>query len=79
MYLVRTILPGAKSAYDAARVGFENGKFSFLDVLDAQRTYHRRANTSERSPKPIARTPISIAFFGDDAATPTFSGSRVIK
>lgn len=33
------VLPGAKSAYDAATVGFENGKFSFLEVLDAQRTY----------------------------------------
>ena len=30
-------LPGAKSAYDAATVGFENyGKFNFLEVLDAQ-------------------------------------------
>ncbi|MDT0136959.1 TolC family protein [Acidovorax sp. PRC11] len=33
------VLPGAKSAYDAAIVGFENGKFNFLEVLDAQRTY----------------------------------------
>lgn len=32
------ILPGAQSAYDAATRGFEFGKFSFLDVLDAQRT-----------------------------------------
>ena len=34
----RDILPGAQSAYDAARKGFEFGKFSFLEVLDAQRT-----------------------------------------
>ena len=33
------VLPGAKSAYDAATIGFENGKFNFLEVLDAQRTY----------------------------------------
>lgn len=33
------VLPGAKSAYTAATIGFENGKFSFLEVLDAQRTY----------------------------------------
>ena len=33
------VLPGSKSAYDAATVGFENGKFNFLEVLDAQRTY----------------------------------------
>lgn len=32
------ILPGAQSAYDAATRGFELGKFSFLEVLDAQRT-----------------------------------------
>ena len=37
--LQRDVLPGARSAYDAATVGFENGKFNFLEVLDAQRTY----------------------------------------
>lgn len=36
--LRRDVLPGARSAYDAATIGFENGKFSFLEVLDAQRT-----------------------------------------
>lgn len=32
------VLPGARSAYDAATQGFELGKFSLSDVLDAQRT-----------------------------------------
>lgn len=32
------ILPGAQSAADAAAKGFDLGKFSFLEVLDAQRT-----------------------------------------
>lgn len=32
------ILPGARGAFEAARTGFEFGKFSLLDVLDAQRT-----------------------------------------
>jgi len=32
------ILPSAQSAFDAANKGFSAGKFSFLDVLDAQRT-----------------------------------------
>ena len=32
------ILPGAQSAFEAANTGFQYGKFSFLDVLDAQRT-----------------------------------------
>ncbi len=36
--LQKDILPGAQSAYDAATKGFELGKFSFLEVLDAQRT-----------------------------------------
>lgn len=36
--LQNEILPGAQSAYDAAAKGFEYGKFSFLEVLDAQRT-----------------------------------------
>ncbi len=36
--LQQDVLPGAKSAYDAATIGFENGKFNFLEVLDAQRT-----------------------------------------
>ncbi|MBP0598091.1 TolC family protein [Herbaspirillum sp. LeCh32-8] len=33
------IVPAAHSAYQAARIGFELGKFGYLDVLDAQRTY----------------------------------------
>ena len=36
--LARTLLPGAQSAFDAARRGYQLGKFGFLDVLDAQRT-----------------------------------------
>lgn len=33
-----TLLPGARSAYEAATRGYELGKFGVLDVLDAQRT-----------------------------------------
>ena len=32
------ILPGAQSVFDAARKGFELGKFDYLEALDAQRT-----------------------------------------
>src|SRR5690606_37494149 len=32
------ILPGAQTAFDAASKGFLYGKFSYLEVLDAQRT-----------------------------------------
>jgi len=35
--LTRDLLPAAQQAYDAAVIGFELGKFSFLDVLDTQR------------------------------------------
>jgi cobalt-zinc-cadmium efflux system outer membrane protein len=31
-------LPGAQSAFDATREGYRQGKFQFLEVLDAQRT-----------------------------------------
>lgn len=36
--LAADVIPGAQSAYDAATKGFELGKFSFLEALDAQRT-----------------------------------------
>ncbi|HWT20023.1 MAG TPA: TolC family protein, partial [Variovorax sp.] len=36
--LQRDALPGAEAAYKAAARGFELGKFSFLEALDAQRT-----------------------------------------
>jgi cobalt-zinc-cadmium efflux system outer membrane protein len=36
--ITESVLPPAQDAYAAAVKGFELGKFSFLDVLDAQRT-----------------------------------------
>lgn len=36
--LAAEILPGARSAYEAAVKGFDFGKFGYFDVLDAQRT-----------------------------------------
>jgi cobalt-zinc-cadmium efflux system outer membrane protein len=33
-----TVIPGAQSAFEAASEGYRQGKFGFLDVLDAQRT-----------------------------------------
>ena len=32
-----TVLPAALQSYDASTIGFEAGKFGFLDVIDAQR------------------------------------------
>lgn len=37
--LRQEVLPGAQSAYDATTKGYELGKFNFLEVLDAQRTF----------------------------------------
>lgn len=34
-----TILPGAQKAFEAAQQGYAQGKFDFLEVLDAQRTF----------------------------------------
>ena len=60
--LQRDILPGAQSAFDAATQGFELGKFSFLEVLDAQRTlfqaksqYLRALSAAHRSAAEIER------------------------
>ncbi|MFQ5799958.1 MAG: TolC family protein, partial [Bacteroidota bacterium] len=37
--LKNEVLPGAQSAFDAARRGYREGKFDYLMVLDAQRTF----------------------------------------
>lgn len=42
--LQRDALPGAEAAYKAAAKGFELGKFSFLEALDAQRTHFQVRN-----------------------------------
>lgn len=53
------ILPGAQQALDVATKGYEQGKFSFLDVLDAQRTYiearHQSLTSAEAAYRAEAR------------------------
>ena len=39
MLLRQDVIPNARSAYELTLKGFEYGKFSILDVLDAQRTW----------------------------------------
>ena len=60
--LKETALPGAQSAFNAAQEGYREGKFSYLQVIDAQRTlfeikrqyvtaladYHKAKATIER-------------------------------
>ena len=36
--LTRSVVPEAQKAFEAASAGYREGKFSYLDVLDAQRT-----------------------------------------
>lgn len=62
MALREAVLPAAEQAFDAAREGYQQGKFEYLDVLDAQRTlfeakdgyleilasYHRNVAALER-------------------------------
>ncbi len=50
------IVPGARSAYEAASKGFELGKFSFLEVLDAQRTFFQARAQYLRSVSDAHRT-----------------------
>jgi cobalt-zinc-cadmium efflux system outer membrane protein len=65
------ILPGAQSAYEAGAKGFELGKFSFLDVLDAQRTlfqaktqYVRALAESHRAAADIERIVGNVELHG---------------
>ncbi|MBN1124858.1 MAG: TolC family protein [Sedimentisphaerales bacterium] len=37
--LDKEVLPNARSAFEASRIGYEQGKFDYLTVLDAHRTY----------------------------------------
>jgi len=60
--LSNDVIPGAQSAFDAENEGYREGKFGYLDVLDAQRTlfdvkgqyiealkgYHKAVATVER-------------------------------
>lgn len=54
--LRQEIVPGARSAYEAASKGYELGKFSFLDVLDAQRTLFQARTQYLRSLADAHRT-----------------------
>lgn len=69
--LEREVLPGARSAYDAAITGFENGKFNFLEVLDAQRTY--LASKSQYL-KAVAEAHRAAADIARLTGNPTFNG-----
>lgn len=54
------VLPGAQSAHDAAIKGFEWGKFSVLDVLDAQRTLFQARSQHLRARGDALRAAVEI-------------------
>ena len=75
--LQRDVLPGAQSAYDVAIRGFELGKFSFLDVLDAQRTLFQAKSQNLRAVAEAHRAGAEIDLLLAD--TTTFSTSPAAK
>jgi len=71
------IMPGARSAYDAASKGFELGKFSFLEVLDAQRTFFQARAQYLRSLSDAHRTAAELErVLGSIDSMPTAVPSR---
>ncbi|GAB4174862.1 MAG: TolC family protein [Geothermobacteraceae bacterium] len=70
LVLRKDLLPGAERAFEAANIGYREGKFSFLEMVDAQRTlfevrgqyvdalarYHRSRITIER----LIATPLEL-------------------
>ena len=78
--LQREILPGAKSAYDAATTGFEFGKFNFLEVLDAQRTYFQAKSQYLKALAEVHRAAADIdRLLGDQPSTMTNPATSLVK
>jgi cobalt-zinc-cadmium efflux system outer membrane protein len=75
--LRRDLVPGAQSAYEAATIGFENGKFSFLEVLDAQRTYFSAKSQYLSALAAFHRAQTELeSLLGQASADPATSSSR---
>ena len=78
--LQREVLPGAKSAYDAATTGFEFGKFNFLEVLDAQRTFFQAKSQYLKSLAEAHRAAVEIdRLLGDQSSAMTNPAPALIK
>lgn len=58
--LAADVMPAALSAFRAAVTGFELGKFSFLDVLDAQRTLSQARSSHIEALTAINRAAVQI-------------------
>lgn len=70
------ILPGAQSAYEAASKGYELGKFSFLEVLDAQRTFFQARSQYLRARADAHRAAAEIDRVLGAPSTTALAGSK---
>lgn len=70
------ILPGAQSAYEAASKGYELGKFSFLEVLDAQRTFFQARSQYLRALADAHRAAAEIDRVLGAPSTTALAGSK---
>jgi cobalt-zinc-cadmium efflux system outer membrane protein len=66
------VLPAGESAFAAASKGFNAGKFSFLEVLDAQRSYFHAQQQHLRAVSEAHRAAADLAALtGPDTASST--------
>jgi outer membrane protein, heavy metal efflux system len=80
-----TVLPGAKSAVDQITEGYATGRFSQLDVLDAQRTYNenqteyvKALSDSQKARVQIdtlTARPVELSKFGESSSK-SYRGNR---
>lgn len=78
--LKKDVLPGARRAYEASLKGFKAGKFDYLEVLDAQRTFFENRIQYVESLKRFYQTKTEIerltATVGDNSLTTSGSDSQ---
>jgi cobalt-zinc-cadmium efflux system outer membrane protein len=78
--LKEDVLPGARRAYEASLKGFKAGKFDYLEVLDAQRTFFENRIQYVESLKRFYQTKTEIerltATVGDNSLTTSGSDSQ---
>lgn len=78
--LKEDVLPGARRAYEASLKGFKAGKFDYLEVLDAQRTFFENKIQYVESLKRFYRTRAEIerltVTIGDSSDTTSGSATQ---
>ena len=74
--LKNTILPGAQNAFEAAQLGYRQGKFDFLEVLDSQRTYFGERERYLDTTSEYHRTTLDIERLTGQALTPAVDRAK---